>query len=162
CFVDPKGFFAYLDSHSEESRIYDDGMTSMTRRRIERIVPHYDFSEFRLIADIGGGRGHLLSAILDRTPGATGVLFDRAQVVATMLHHDRMSARAGNFLVDPLPTVDCYLLSNIIHDWDDASAVAILKGTRRAAGPNSRLLLFEFVVPADAEPFEASDIDVWM
>lgn len=37
-FSDPDGFFAYLDRHPEESLIYDEGMTSMTLRRIDRIV----------------------------------------------------------------------------------------------------------------------------
>ena len=44
---DPDGFFAYLDSHPGESKTYDEGMTAMTLRRIERIVPHYDFSSVR-------------------------------------------------------------------------------------------------------------------
>ena len=161
-FIDPDGFFAYLDRHPQESRIYDEGMTSMTRRRIERIVPNYDFSGFGVIADVGGGRGHLLRAILDRTPGATGVVFDRAQVVDGLDPGDRMTVQAGSFFDGRIPTADAYLLSNIIHDWDDDSAIAILTAIRSAAKATSRLLLFEFIVPDDAGPFDASDIDVWM
>ena len=161
-FHDPDGFFAYLDRHPQESRIYDEGMTSMTRRRIERIVPNYDFSGFGVIADVGGGRGHLLRAILDRTPGATGILFDRAQVVDGLDPGDRMTVQAGSFFDGRVPTADAYLLSNIIHDWDDDSAIAVLTAIRSAAKATSRLLLFEFVVPDDAGPFDASDIDVWM
>ncbi len=160
--VDPDGFFAYLDRHPHESRIYDEGMTSMTRRRIERIVPNYDFAGFGVIADVGGGRGHLLRAILDRTPGATGIVFDRAQVLEGLDPGDRMTVQAGSFFDGGVPTADAYLLSNIIHDWDDDSAVAILTAIRSAAKPTSRLLLFEFIVPDDAGPFDQTDIDVWM
>ena len=159
---DPDGFFAYLDSHPGESDTYDEGMTAMTLRRIERIVPHYDFSRFATIADIGGGRGHLLRAILDQAPSATGILFDRPQVLATFGGDDRIAPRPGDFFNDPLPAADCYLLSNIVHDWGDREAVAILNALRAASLPDSTLLLFEFVVPEDAEPFEASDIDVFM
>jgi hypothetical protein len=159
---EPRGFFAYLDAHPGESRTYDEGMTAMTVRRISRIVPHYDFSPFPVIADIGGGRGHLLQAVLDRTSTARGILFDRPQVLESFEGDDRISLQPGDFLHDPLPAADCYLLSNVIHDWGDAEAVAILTAAREAAQPDSTLLLFEFVVPKDAEPFEASDIDVYM
>ena len=159
---DPQGFFAYLDSHPEESRTYNDGMTAMTVRRIERIVPNYDFSRFTTVADIGGGRGHLLRAILEQAPGATGILFDRPQVLAEVEAHERISLRPGDFLRDSLPEADCYLLSNIVHDWGDDEAVAILTAARAASHRDSTLLLFEFVVPEEAEGFEATDIDVFM
>ena len=75
---------------------------------------------------------------------------------------DRISLWPGDFLQDPLPAADCYLLSNVIHDWGDTEAIAILTAARAASRPESTLLLFSFVVPEDAEPFEASDIDVYM
>jgi hypothetical protein len=159
---DQGGLFAYLDSHPAESRTYDEGMTAMTLRRVERIVPHYDFTRFVTIADIGGGRGHLLRAVLDQAPSASGILVDRPHVLASVEGDDRVALQPGDFLRDPLPTADCYLLSNIVHDWGDAEAVAILRGLRQASPPTGTLLLFEFVVPEDAEPFEASDIDVFM
>lgn len=158
----PDGFFAYLDAHPGESDIYDEGMTAMTVRRIERIVPHYDFSGFTTIADIGGGRGHLLRAVLDQAPNATGILFDRAQVLAEFEGDDRIMVQPGDFFRDPLPAAECYLLSNIVHDWGDREAAAILNSLRAASLRDSRLLLFEFVLPEDAEPFAASDIDVFM
>jgi hypothetical protein len=156
------GFFAYLDSHPGESDTYDEGMTAMTVRRIERILPHYDFSGFATIADIGGGRGHLLRAVLDQAPNATGILFDRAQVLAGFEGDDRITVQPGDFFSDPLPVAECYLLSNIVHDWGDREATAILSALRAASLRDSRLMLFEFVVPEDAEPFAASDIDVFM
>jgi hypothetical protein len=161
-FHDPDGFFAYLEEHPGESNTYDEGMTAMTLRRIERIVPHYDFSRFASIADIGGGRGHLLRAVLDQAPSAAGILFDRPQVLAAFDGDDRIALQPGDFFTDPLPAAACYLLSNIVHDWGDDEAVAILSALRAAALRDSALLLFEFVVPVDAEPFEATDIDVFM
>ncbi|MEO6714761.1 MAG: methyltransferase [Mycobacteriales bacterium] len=161
-FHDPNGFFAYLDAHPQESDIYDQGMTAMTTRRISKVVPCFDFSEFNVIADIGGGRGHLLRAVLEGAPGARGVLFDRAQVADGLGSTDLISVQVGDFFADPLPVADCYLLSNIIHDWSDPDALAILTAVRAAAPPTSTLLLFEFVVPEDAGQFEASDIDVEM
>lgn len=161
-FHEPDGFFAFLDAHPEESDTYDRGMTAMTTRRISKVVPSYDFSDFDVIADIGGGRGHLLRAVLEQTPNARGVLFDRALVAGAVGDSDRISVQEGSFFTDPLPAADCYLLSNIIHDWSDAEAVAILTAVRAAAAPTSKLLLFEFVVPDDAGQFEATDVDLYM
>jgi hypothetical protein len=161
-FHDPEGFFAYLDAHPAESDVYDEGMAAMTTRRIARTIPHYDFSGFRVVADIGGGGGHLLRAVLDSAPQARGVLFDREQVLNGVAPSDRVSLHPGSFLADPLPAADCYLLSNIIHDWSDDDAVTILRAVRQAAPEDSTLLLFEFVIPEDPGEFEASDIDVYM
>lgn len=161
-FVDPAGFFAYLDTHPEESDDYDRGMTAMTVRRIARTVPHYDFTPFGVIADIGGGRGHLLRAVLEQTPEARGVLFDRTQVVDGLAADPRIEVRSGSFLTDALPGADCYLLSNVIHDWSDEDAVSILTAVGSAASASSTLLLFEFLVPDDGGEFDATDIDVFM
>src|SRR5262249_7095907 len=89
-------------------------------------------------------------------------LFDRAQVVADLSAQPRIAVQSGSFFTDPLPRADCYLLSNIIHDWSDEDALSILNGVHMAADPSSTLLLFEFVVPDDASDFQASDIDVFM
>lgn len=161
-FVDPAGFFAYLDTHLDESNAYDRGMTAMTVRRIARTVPHFDFTPYGVIADIGGGRGQLLQAVLEQAPAARGVLFDRAQVVGDVPEDPRITVKSGSFLTDALPGADCYLLSNIIHDWSDADAVSILTAVRSAANPSSALLLFEFVVPEDGTDFDATDVDVFM
>jgi hypothetical protein len=161
-FEDPAGFFGYLDAHPDESEVYDRGMTAMTVRRIARTVPHYDFSSFEVIADIGGGRGHLLGAVLDTAPGTRGILFDRALDLEGAPSDDRIERRSGDFFTGPMPSADCYLLSNIVHDWSDEDALTILRGLRDAAPDGATLLLFEFVLPEDAGEFDASDIDVSM
>lgn len=69
---------------------------------------------------------------------------------------------SGSFFTDALPAADCYLLSNIIHDWSDQDAVTILTAVRASASPTSTLLLFEFVVPEDGAEFDATDVDVFM
>jgi hypothetical protein len=97
-FVDPGGFFPYLDAHPDESDVYDKGMTAMTVRRIARTIPHYDFTPYPVIADIGGGRGHLLRAVLEQAPEARGLLFDRAQVAGDLPQEPRITVEPGSFL----------------------------------------------------------------
>src|SRR5205823_8192067 len=76
------GVFAYLANNPEDRRIFDAAMTSKSHGDIAAILPAYDFSQFATIADIAGGRGHLLRAILKRSPNTHGILFDQPQVVA--------------------------------------------------------------------------------
>ena len=87
----PGGFWGYLSANPEASRIFDEAMTGKAQAQVAAIVAAYDFSRFGAIADIGGGRGHLLQAVLSRAPQASGVLFDQA-------HH---SAGLGNCVGTP-------------------------------------------------------------
>src|SRR5437870_13468872 len=113
----PEGVFGYLVSHPEESRIFDAAMTSKSHRDIAAILPAYDFSRFGTIADIAGGRGHLLRAILQNSPGMQGILFDQLHVVAEVVpeNGEKLTVVGGNCFTDSMPNADAYLLMNIIH-----------------------------------------------
>lgn len=111
------------------------------------VLAAYDFGRFDTIADIAGGRGHLLRAVLDAEPTAEGILFDLPDVVAALeIDRDRLTGRPGDFFVDPLPSADAYILMEVIHDWPDAEAAAILDAVRRAASPGARVLIIENVL----------------
>src|SRR3954471_21620306 len=60
----PDGVWTYLAEHREEGRIFDEAMTAFSHATVPAIVEAYDFSRFDRIADIGGGHGHLLRAVL--------------------------------------------------------------------------------------------------
>jgi hypothetical protein len=124
----------------------------------------YDFSRFKRIGDIGGGRGHLLQAALASAPHAQGVLFDLPHVIEDVrgLASDRLTLQAGDFFKDRLPTCDLYLIMEVIHDWGDAESAAILKAVRQAAPPNGTLLLLESIVPDGPGPHWAKTLDVHM
>src|SRR5262249_48837991 len=124
----------------------------------------YDFSPFRSIADIGGGQGHLLKAVLESTPGARGVLFDLPHTIDEVsgLSSERLTLQAGDFFKDALPACDAYLLMNVLHDWSDEQSVQILRAIRRAAPPNALLLLLEADLPSGPEAHHAKFLDVLM
>lgn len=145
----PEGMFAHLSEHPVEARLFDEGMTSKSLADISSVLRAYDFSACRRIADIGGGSGHLIHAVLDSAPGASGVLFDLPPVIkrAAALASDRLSLQAGSFLTDTLPACDTYLMMNVIHDWADAEATTILRAVRHVCAPAGRLLLIESLLP---------------
>lgn len=161
--LDPNGFWAYLEGHPGEAEVFGQAMTAKAAADIAAVVGAYDFGRFDTIADIGGGRGHLLRAALDAVPTAEGILFDLPDVIATLtVDRDRLTPRAGDFFVDPLPTADAYILMEVIHDWPDAEAAAILTAIRRAASPGARVLIVENVLEDTNPDLRGHTLDVIM
>ena len=149
-------FFDYFAHSPELSAIFSRLMSQSVTEQIAGIVGAYDFSRMKTIVDIGGGNGALLSAILAANPGAAGVVFDTPDVIAqarTSLAQitvaRRIDLRGGDMFRDPLPARgDLYVLSNIIHDWDDQAAQQILHNCRAAVRADGRLLIIEEILPA--------------
>ena len=162
--VAPEGFFAHLADHPGTASLFASAMAAKSRAQIAAVGAAYEFGAFSTIADVGGGRGHLLEAVLDRAPGATGLLFDLPHVVAeaAAAGHDRMDIVGGDFFTDPLPAADGYLLSQVLHDWGDDEARAILTAIRHAAAPGARLLVIEAILSASPQPQWASMLDIHM
>jgi O-methyltransferase len=162
--ANPDGFFAILRSDPEAGRVFDAAMVSKARIQVASVLAAYDFSHCATIADIGGGRGHLLRAVLEAAERSTGVLFDLPAVIerAAQIACDRLTLQAGDFFTDPLPVCDTYLLMDVIHDWDAERATAILAAVRKAAPPHARLLLVESVIPDDPGPHWSKAMDIVM
>ena len=163
--IAPGGTFQYFATHPEEARLFDDAMTAKSHEQIDSVLRVYDFSGFKRIADVGGGRGHLLRAVLAANPGLTGVLFDLPHVIEALASSpscERLTLRSGSFFTDPLPACDAYLLMSVIHDWGDPEATAILGAVRRAAPAHAKVLLLEMLLPDAPGPHPAKSLDVEM
>lgn len=157
------GPFAYLAKNPEESRIFDAGMAAKAQRDIPAVLEAYNFSHFKRIADIGGGRGHLLRAILQKAPAATGILFDQLHVISEAPKAEpRLQCLAGDFFRDAMPVSDAYLLMDILHDWADADASRILAAIRRAAASDAMVLVLETVIPDTPGVHLAKALDINM
>ncbi len=160
----PEGFWTYLAQRPEEGRVFNAAMSAKAQGAVAGIVASYDFSGFGSIGDIGGGSGHLLRAVLDTAPNARGVLFELPHVIeeAAGVASERLTLQAGDFFRDDLPTCDAYLLMEIIHDWADEEAAAILKAIRRAAPAHAKLLVIETIVPDEPGPDWSKVLDIIM
>jgi O-methyltransferase len=160
----PKGFWGYFEEHPEEGRVFNQAMAAKAQTQVPAVVAAYDFSKFGTIADVGGGRGHLLRAILDANRSANGVLFDLPNVIqdAAGIAGDRFKLQAGDFFKDPLPAADAYTIMEVIHDWPDEESLAIFKAIRKAAKPGAKLLVIEQLVPNDSAPHWSKMLDIHM
>ena len=83
-------------------------MAAKAHGQVAGVLGAYDFLGFKLIGDIGGGRGHLLHAVLERVPSAKGVLFDQPHVIkdAADVASPRLTLQSGDFFKDQLPVCD--------------------------------------------------------
>jgi hypothetical protein len=161
--------FGYLEEHPDDAAVFDGAMKDIAGNFLAGILAVYDFAGRSTVVDVGGGSGTLLAAILQSFPAARGVLFDVPPVVASarpVLESagiaDRCQTVAGNFFDEVPPGGDLYILSNIIHDWDDAHALRILQTCRAAMGADARLLIVELVLPDDARPSMGKLLDLEM
>ena len=161
--------FEYLNKHPEAARTFNANMTAMTDSEAVAVAAAYDFSGVKVLIDIGGGHGALVSAILHHQPQVRAVIFDQPSVIdgaPAML--DRFGIRArtdlspGDFFVSVPSGGDIYTLKDILHDWDDARSTTILRNIRRAMNENARLLIVERVIPPGNEPFVGKHVDITM
>jgi hypothetical protein len=157
----PGGWIAYLDAHPDQRAIFQAAMTAKAHGDIAAVLDTHDFSRYRRICDVGGGHGHLLRAVLDRYPQASGVLFELPAVAAGITPAPRLDVVAGDFFTGPLPDADVYVLMNILHDWDDGSAIAILAAVGKARR-GATVLLLEAVMPEGPERHRSKTLDVLM
>ncbi len=163
------GIFEFLARHPEKAAAFDAAMSERTAAFAPSVASSYDFPGMRRVVDVGGGRGTLLAAILAARPELRGVVFDLPNVTGTEATLraagviDRCEVAAGDFFLSVPSGADCYLLANVLHDWDDKRALAILRNCRRAMLENGKVLVIERMIladPARSLPTLLSDINM--
>ena len=160
--------FEYFAKHDGESAAFTEAMTGMTSTVAEDAAQLIDTSAVNIVADIGGASGAMLHALLRVHPNLQGIVFDRPQVVRSARAaaervglQERVTAVGGDFF-DSVPEADLYLLKYILHDWDDAACIRILKNCRRALRPGGRVAVIELLVGEIGKPGLAPLMDMAM
>lgn len=161
--------FEFLAQHPEEASYFSEAMVGFHGAEPPAVAAAYDFSGIKTVVDVGGATGNMLSAILARHSGMRGVLFDRPHVVREALTllkargvEQRVTIEAGDFFETVPSGGDAYLLSHIIHDWNEEQCLAILGHCRRVMKPDGRLLIVETVLPAGDTPHQGKIQDMVM
>jgi O-methyltransferase domain/Dimerisation domain len=141
--------FEYLVEHPERAQIFNKAMTS-DPSIAAGISTVYDLSQFEVVIDVGGGNGTLLASVLSAHPHLRGVLFDRPQVIeaardnpAVKTVANRCELVAGDFFTSVPAGGDAYILSRVLHDWDDQNCLNILRQCRIAIPSHAKLLIVE-------------------
>ncbi|MFK4137478.1 methyltransferase [Streptomyces filamentosus] len=122
----------------------------------------------RTVVDVAGGTGELLGRVLTAHPALRGVLLERPQVLPAARTRltalgvgERCSYRPGDF-ADVPQGADVYVLSRVLHDWDDDRCRTILRHCADAMPEGADLLVVERLLPADDSPSLATAWDLHM
>lgn len=162
-------FWDYLEQHPDTAAIFNAAMTGTISEVASAVAAGYEFSEFGTVVDVGGGQAALMIAILRRASALRGIVFDLPHVVAGAQGTlqaagvaQRCKLVGGDMFREVSSGGDAYVLSRIVHDWDDERAVAILANCRKAMDQNAKLLLAETVIPPGDTPSFGKLLDLQM
>jgi SAM-dependent methyltransferase len=146
--------FDYLQQNASPADAFNKGMTDMSSMLAYALLIAYDFAGISSIVDVGGGEGELLRKILELNPKMVGAVLDMPSTIEKLhkglngnIRVGPCSYIAGDFFDSVPEGADAYLLSGVIHDWDDDRAITILRNCRRAMAENGRVLIVDMVVP---------------
>jgi hypothetical protein len=162
-------FFDWLAGNPEQVTRFTGAMANLTDGMKAGALASYDFGDARRFVDVGGADGTLLAHVLTRLPEATGVVYDLPHVVGAVENvakandlADRLTGVGGDFFESVPSGGDTYLMSMILHDWDDARTQKILSNIAQAAPSGAHIRAFELVMPSGDEPHMAKMIDLTM
>jgi hypothetical protein len=162
-------WWSYLAANPEQAALFNNAMGNLARQVHAAALDAYDLSDVRCLTDVGAGQGHLVAAILRRYPDMKAVVFDRPKVVADAANvladagvDDRAEQVGGDFFASVPAGGDAYVLSAILHDWNDAEAITILSNVRRAMDPAGKVIVIEAVIPDGDVPHFGKMLDIVM
>ena len=161
--------FEYLAQRPEEASHFSEAMVGFHGAEPPAVAEAYDFSGVGTVVDVGGATGNMLAAILSHHASLRGVLFDRPHVVLeapALLKargvEERVTIEPGDFFERVPAGGDAYLLSHIIHDWNEDQCLTILGHCRNVITPDGRLLIVETVLPTGDTPHQGKVQDMVM
>jgi hypothetical protein len=160
--------YEYLTGHPELGAPFDRWMTRQSEQHNAAIVAAYDFSPSHTVADIGGGQGSTLAAILQTNPSLRGILLDVPHVVAHPAPleaagvADRCEVVGGDMLEGVPRGADAYLIKRVLMIWDDEPAIQVLRHCAEALPKDGKVLVVELVMPLGNDPSPAKSFDLLM
>lgn len=157
-------FFDFLQKDPLRQANFDRGMAKLSTLDDPKISQAYDFSQFKVLVDMGGGLGGLCQQIHNMHPSVALILFDTPQVIRQFRAADEngsIVAVAGDFL-KTIPKADAYIFKGVLHDFDDQLMVDILTNCRKQMPDHARLLIAEQVMPDDNQPHPNKTMDIVM
>ncbi len=149
-------FFDYLAAHPDQMNEFGEAMESNSFSAIGGLLERYDFTGIRSVVDVGGGLGHLVTALLTKYPNLHGILLERPEMISAAKDRQQAGDPSVNSRLDfvvgdmfeSVPDADAYVLKTIMHDWNDAQCVKILQNCCASMTAGGRVICIDAVVPS--------------
>jgi hypothetical protein len=161
--------FEYIAANPEYGMAFGYGMACLSGVETAPVLAAYDFSRFRKVVDVGGGRGALLAGILRQAADAHGILFDSPHgttgadsVLAEAGVADRCTIQNGSYFEGVPSGGDAYLLKHTVHDFPEPMSLQILRNIRDAISPDGTLLVMEYVLTEENTKHVGNIFDMWL
>jgi hypothetical protein len=161
----------YYERNPGPAAVFHRAMSEHTRDAAPGLIAGAELGRFDAVMDVGGGDGRLIAEMLAAHPELVGIVFDLPEAIASapgVLEAAGVAERCevvpGDFFASVPSGADAYVLKQVLHDWDDDRALAILRNVRAAMARDSRLLILERMLPERVGPDDAPTllIDVLM
>jgi 2,7-dihydroxy-5-methyl-1-naphthoate 7-O-methyltransferase len=145
-----RGYWDDLSADPARAASFDALMGSRLVADAPAVAAAYPWGALGHVVDVGGGDGSLLIAILRAHGDLRGTVVDlpgpaiRAeQAIASADLARRAGVQAGSFF-DALPSgAGGYVLSGVLHDWDDENALQILRRCAEAVAKTGKVLVVD-------------------
>lgn len=154
-----KPLYEHLNSDPDALQSFSDAMISNSAHPAQALARAIDVHEISSVADLGGGVGTLLAAILEEHTHLRGILLELPELISAAEQclarfKHRCDLLPGNFMESVPGGIDLYLIKNSMWNWNDSDALKIAASVRRAIGTevHKRFLIIEYVIDdANAE-----------
>lgn len=146
-------FYEYLKKDSNKLNDFQLYLETTAENWLTFIPKVFDFSNYKTIVDLGGGKGQLLAKIIEKTnKNINGVLFEKEEIILNAKEYlsqknllEKISLIKGDFLTDDLPKGNLYLLCRVLLNWGDEKASKIINNCLKYS--NQKLIIIDFVIP---------------
>ena len=142
-----QGLFEFLAGDAAAGEVFDAAMQALSPLYAEPLAGAYDFSKVRSLIDIGGGTGFQVQTLVQKFPSLKAAVFELPAVAQRGRATNGVTFIEGDMFTDVPPEAECYLLSHVLHDWNDPACERILSNIRKAMTAGSRLLVYELIAP---------------
>lgn len=143
----------WLNAHPKELERFGQAMKANSENSLRGVLEKCDFTGAKRVADIGGGFGHLVIALLEKYPALQGVLMDVPELIPVSKSRNpppasvaaRLEYHGGN-MFESVPPADAYVMKHIIHDWDDERCLQLLRNCHRSMSGAGRVISVDSVL----------------
>ena len=153
------GWWDWLNANPKELANFGEAMKANSQNSMRGVLEKCDFGGVRKIADLGGGFGHLVIALLEKYPGLNGILVDLPELIPVAKEKnpapDAVALRleyVGQNIFERVPPADTYIMKHIIHDWDDEHCLRLLRNCHQSMQGAGRLICVDSVLPPMGDP----------